>query len=190
LYPERQAASVFPFSGERGMRYSDAFKSKMVRKMTGSDGLSANALSEDVGISQPTLSRWLRESTSGMVSTMSRSKTKKHKRPSDWTPGEKIVIVAAALGLSGEDLGTFLRREGLHQAQLETWRKILAEALGKKDSGRTKASPEKRRVRELEKELRRKDKALAETAALLVLKKKAQAIWGDEDDDPGPRSGR
>jgi len=48
---------------------------------------------------------------------------------------------------------------------------------------RGKQAPEGKRVRELEKELRRKDKTLAETAALLVLKKKAQAIWGDEDDD-------
>ena len=45
-----------------------------------------------------------------------------------------------------------------------------------------------RKVRELEKELRRKDKALAEAAALLVLQKKAQALWGDEDDDTGPKS--
>ena len=51
-----------------------------------------------------------------------------------------------------------------------------------------KKSPEARRIRELEKELRRKDKALAETAALLVLKKKANAIWGDEDDDTAPSS--
>ena len=43
-------------------------------------------------------------------------------------------------------------------------------------------------MRELEKQLRRKDKALAEAAALLVLQKKAQAIWGDEDDDTGAKS--
>ena len=46
------------------------------------------------------------------------------------------------------------------------------------------------RIKELERELRRKDKALAETAALLVLKKKVQAIWGDEDDDTEPKSGK
>ena len=40
-----------------------------------------------------------------------------------------------------------------------------------------------KRIKELERELRRKDKALAETAALLVLKKKAQAIWGDREDE-------
>jgi hypothetical protein len=55
--------------------------------------------------------------------------------------------------------------------------------------GSTKVGPEVKRIRELEKELLRKDKALAETAALLVLKKKAQAIWGDEDDDTTSKSG-
>lgn len=169
------------------MKYSDTFKSKMVQRMTSPGGLSANALSKDVGVNQSTLSRWLRESTRGRVSTM--QKKKAQRRPSDWTPAEKIAIVAAAEELSGEDLGAFLRREGLHEAQLAAWRKTLTEALGT-GTGRQKPSPEKRRVKELEKELRRKDKALAEAAALLVLKKKAQAIWGDEDDDPDPRSGR
>jgi transposase len=173
------------------MKYSEAFKSKMVRRMTEPNGLSvsANALSEEIGISQPTLSRWLRESRSARVSAMASSKTK-HKRPGDWTPGEKIAVVAEAARFSDEKLGAFLRRKGLHQSQLETWRRTLVEALGQKSSRRAKASPEKRRVQELEKELLRKDKALAETAALLVLKKKAQSIWGAEDDGPEPRSGR
>jgi transposase len=187
----RQEASVCLWISEgRRVKYSDTFKSRMVKRMTGSGGLSANALSQDVGISQSTLSRWLRESTSGIVLTMPNSKAKSQKRPSDWAPAEKIAVVAAAAELSGDELGAFLRREGLHEVQLEAWRKTMTEALGKKSSGREKASPEKRRVRELEKELRRKDKALAETAALLVLKKKAQAIWGDEDDDPDLRRGR
>ncbi len=55
---------------------------------------------------------------------------------------------------------------------------------------RKKASVEAKRVRELERELRRKEKALAETAALLVLKKKAAAIWGDEDDSTVWKNGK
>ena len=169
------------------MKYSDTFKSKMVRRMTGPDSLSATALAADIGIAQPTLSRWLREAASGKVSAMPKTKTTKDKRPQDWTPGEKIAAVAEAVGLSDEDLGAFLRRKGLHQAQLETWQRTLIEALSRPPR-QPKISPEKRRVRELEKELRRKDKALAETAALLVLKKKVQAIWGDEDESTEPRS--
>jgi hypothetical protein len=62
------------------------------------------------------------------------------------------------------------------------------EALQSKSS-RKKVSAEAKRVRELERELRRKEKALAETAALLVLKKKAAAIWGDEDDSTESKNG-
>ena len=172
------------------MKYSNTFKSKMVRRMTGPDSLSATALAADSGVAQPTLSRWLREAASDMVSAMPKRKTTKGKRPQDWTPGEKIAAVAEAAGLSDEELGAFLRRKGLHQAQLETWQRTLIEALGPQPPRPAKASPETRRVRELEKELRRKDKALAETAALLVLKKKVQAIWGDEDESTRSRSGK
>ncbi len=70
----------------------------------------------------------------------------------------------------------------IRQADLAEWRRSALAALG----GVPKAvagGGEARRVRELEKQLRRKDKALAEAAALLVLQKKVQSIWGDEDDD-------
>ncbi len=91
--------------------------------------------------------------------------------------------------LSDDELGEFLRRKGLHEAHLEEWRRQTIEALAPRRR-RSKVSPEVKRIRELEKELLRKDKALAEAAALIVLKKKALAIWGDEDDDTDPRSGR
>lgn len=104
------------------------------------------------------------------------------RRPGDWSPAEKFRVLAETEGLEGEELGVVLRREGLHEADLTEWRRAALAALG----GGAKAPPastETRRVRELEKQLRRKDKALAEAAALLVLQKKVQAIWGDEDDD-------
>ena len=84
------------------------------------------------------------------------------------------------------ELGEFLRREGLHRDHIEQWRKAAEGVLGRAGQ----PSPEARQVRELEKELRRKEKALAEAGALLVLKKKVRAIWGDEDDDMEPRSGK
>lgn len=67
----------------------------------------------------------------------------------------------------------------------------MLDGLGKKLKPKAKSSKtQTKQIRKLEKELRRKDKALAETAALLVLKKKAQQIWGDEDDDITGRSGK
>ena len=104
------------------------------------------------------------------------------KSPRRWTPQEKLRVLNEASKLSGEELGAFLRREGLHGAQLEEWRRLAIEALGAAKK-RSRKSPEVRRVKELEKELRRKEKALAEVTALLALKKKVQEIWGDGDDD-------
>ena len=82
-----------------------------------------------------------------------------------------------------EELGAFLRTEGVHLAELEQWRKLAEEALG---AGK-RLAPSKE-TRRLKAELARKEKALAETAALLVLKKKVAEIWGDEDDDTGETS--
>jgi transposase len=42
---------------------------------------------------------------------------------------------------------------------------------------------EQKRAKQLEKELQKKEKALAEAATLLLLRKKAQAIWGDDEEE-------
>jgi len=90
--------------------------------------------------------------------------------------------------LSEEELGAFLRRKGIRQAHLDEWRSRLAAAVQGKRKAKGR-SADARRVQELEKELRRKEKALAETAALLVLQKKVREIWGDEGESTPPRSG-
>jgi transposase len=91
--------------------------------------------------------------------------------------------------LSEEELGAFLRKEGLHQAQLEEWAKAMYSGLSAPKKSKT-TSEDAKRIKKLERELRRKEKALAEAAALLILQKKVQEIWGDEDDDTEPRSGK
>lgn len=155
--------------------YAEAFKAKMVRKMLPPGAVSAHALANETGLAQPTLSRWLREART--VGVMDKPVKK-------WTLLEKLRVVVEASELSDDKLGEFFRREGLHEAQWKEWR-VLAEAAfadAAKSKG-IKRSPEAKRIKELEWELRRKDKALAEAAALLILKKKAEAIWGDVDDD-------
>ncbi len=168
------------------MKYSEAFKSKMVRKMAAPGGPSANALAQDVGVHQSTLSRWLRQGAKveGMNKPDSPSRS--------WSAAQKLEAVLEAASLSEEELGPFLRRKGLYRKDLERWRGEMLEGLKAKPPVRRTSSktPEGRRIRELEKELRRKDAALAETAALLVLKKKAQAIWGAEDDATARRRGK
>ena len=155
--------------------------------MVGPQGLSANELSGKVGVHQPTLSRWLREAQ-GKVGSVKLGPfppdASAPRRPEDWSAEERLRVVMEASRLRDEELGAFLRRQGIHEATLVEWKAAVLDALGPQK----KVSSDSRRVRELEKQLRRKDRALAETAALLVLQKKVQAIWGDEDDDTGKKN--
>lgn len=168
------------------MGYSAAFKASMIRKLTGRGAVTATALARETGVSQGTLSRWKREASS-VVDVSSddapADRSKPGKRAQDWTPEEKFRAVMETNGLSEAELGTYLRRHGLHSTQLETWRSEALAALGSSPTGKGKRTPEQRQIRRLERELRRKDKALAETTALLVLKKKFDALFGDEEDD-------
>jgi transposase len=171
--------------------YSEAFKRKLVQRMLLPNGPSANRLSQEVGINQPTLSRWLREATTLEPVTKRRrppapkSRPLEQKRPDDRSPDEKLRLVLEASAVREADLGEFLRRPGLHEADLASWRETVLSALSGGPAVQPRAG-ETKRVRELERELRRKDKALAETAALLVLPKKVRAIWGDGDEDTKP----
>jgi transposase len=166
-------------------QYSERFKARMVERMLGERRVSANALSKEVGVGQPTLSRWLREA-GRLVGPMSDRKEEKEtlRRPEDWSPQEKLEAVLEAAAISDKDLGVWLRRRGLKEEHLRQWREVLAERAGSVFAPRAPRvdAEERRRVQALEKELKRKDKALAETAALLVLQGKMQALWGEEDD--------
>jgi len=180
------------------MPYSQAFRQKMVQKMTGPRARSASQLAAEVGLPQPTLSRWLREATT--VETMKRKRKSQSpkkpaaaapRRPQDWTPAEKLRVVLEASHLGDEELGAFLRREGLREEHLDQWRRDATAALTAPSRQEKKeANKEKLKIRALEREVRRKDKALAETAALLVLQKKLRSIYADEDDDTEPGSER
>jgi transposase len=172
------------------VNYPETFKQQMVRRLSGPGAISANALSKEVDVAQTTLSQWLREATK--IGSMSKKKTSKPRRPQDWTAEEKLQAVMEASGLSEEELGAFLRSKGLHEAQLEQWRRKVSEAASEalsRGGGSKARTAGSRRIRELERELRRKDKALAEAAALLVLKKKLAALWEDEDDSTGKSNG-
>ena len=168
--------------------YSAAFRARMVERMVGPRAVSATALAREVGVSQPVLSRWLVKASTVDGMTSSRKTTDKQ-----WTGAEKWRVVLEASQCKDSDLGALLRREGLHEAQVAAWRAAAEAALAEPATpsrGRAKPSAEAQRIQVLERELRRKDAALAETAALLVLKKKVLAIWGDGDDSTDPRNER
>ena len=153
------------------------------------NGVSAMSLAKEVGVPQPTLSRWARSlgrvslvSDKNMTATASRSR-----RPEDWSAQERLRVVIEASRLGEEELGELLRREGLHEETLEEWRDAALEALQPATAVKSRGG-DKKKIKQLERQIARKDRALAETAALLVLQKKVREIWGDGDDDTSEES--
>lgn len=173
------------------MSYTQGFKARMVQRMAGPRAESATALAEETGVAQPTLSRWLREAPTVSAMGNQRGKSEQMRGTKKWTPEEKLRVVMEAASLSEEQLGDLLRREGLHTAQLEEWRSLVIEALaGRKPTDpKGKGPSDAKRLKEMSRDLSRKNLALAEVTALLTLQKKMQAIWGDEDGNIPPRSG-
>lgn len=156
--------------------FSLAYKRKMVERLTGTHAVSARQLAMETGLRQQTLSRWLQDACSVPVMSPKRS-------DHAWTFEEKLRVLTEAGRLTGAELTRVLQREGLLLAEFEQWRLALA------DDGRDSMATAKR-IRALERELARKDKALAEAAALLVLKKKVAHLWGAADDDTDPETAR
>jgi hypothetical protein len=140
-----------------------------------------------------TLSRWLKGAASIRFVTSKpdapeaeASTAPGAKRPQDWSAMERAKLVLETAGLTEHELGELLRSRGVHREQLEEWRISLEDALA---HPRSRNSGEAKRIRELEREVAYKDKALAETAALLVLQKKLQLLFpADEDDGTGEKN--
>ena len=141
--------------------FSPAFKAKMVQRLTGPNAQSAVQLAKETGLRQQTLSRWLVEA---------RTLPAMPKKPSTQsrTIEEKARIVSEAGKLDGDEVAAYLEREGVKLVELEHWRLALAE-----EGRASKAATDQ--IRALQRELARKEKALAETAALLVLRKIGRA---------------
>lgn len=152
--------------------FSQAYKQKMIERLTGKDAASARQVSQETGISQTTLSKWLYEARSLPLMAPRKRRTK------PWSVEEKAKVLTETAGLTGGELTDYLERHGLLLGEVEQWRLALDE------EGRASVATTKR-IRRLERELARKEKALAEAAALLVLKKKVEDLWEDEDDDTG-----
>lgn len=178
--------------------YSETLKARTLARLLRPGAASASEVSRETGISQATLSRWLKAAATIEPVTSKRKRQRAGRgpvatsegqapapRPTRRTGADKLTLVSQAAGLEGEDLGAFLRSEGVHLDELNQWRKLAEDAL----NGAKRLAPSKE-TRRLKAELARKDKALAETAALIVLKKKVEAIWGDGDDDTGSTNDR
>ena len=159
--------------------YSNEFKSKMVTKLLSPGGPSFTVLSEETGVHHVTLRHWVKAYANG------RSMTKKSKS-SKFSPEEKFQILMETASLKENELGDFLRKKGLHSSQLEEWKQEAFSGM-KSTPGRPKKDSEvvelKNKEKRLEKELHRKDRALAEMSARIILLKKSRLIWGDAEED-------
>lgn len=169
------------------MTYTESIKEQMVRRLVTPPGISVLKLSEETGISASALCKWRK----------ARVKTPEGGEK-EWTASEKLRVLGGGTPpLEGEAFGALLRREGLHEAQVSAWRAAAAEALGAEAApgGRSSSAQSqelaevKKRVKELERDALRKDKALAEAAALLLLEKKLQSIgWHSAVESTGTRN--
>lgn len=160
--------------------YSSELKETMVAKLCKPGGPSVYQLSEETGISPKSLYDWKKALGEPYLKTKNPRKT--------WSPEEKLQAVFESQNLNEPDFGEYLRKNGLHSQQIEEWKAEALEAFSsKKKRGRPRKDPElvtaEAEIKALKRDLRRKEKALAEQTAIVILQKKVQALWGAEEDD-------
>ena len=164
------------------MAYSKELRDAMVSKMLPPNNQSITRISKQEGIPEATLRKWrdgARANGQAAPATEASSDS--------WSTEDKFLIVVETAGMTETDLAEYCRKKGLYAEQIERWKDACIQANGgiaQEASRLNKALKQKdKEFKSLEKELNRKEKALAETAALLVLRKKANAIWGNLTDD-------
>lgn len=161
--------------------YSSEIKETMVAKLCSPGGPSVYHLSKETGISQGSLYNWVQAFGEGRLVT-------KNRRPEDWSPEERLQAVFEAQGLDEQALGEFLRKKGLHSHHIDSWKKeVTSLVVESKKRGRPRKDPElvaaEEKIKELQRDLRRKERALAEQTAIVILQKKAKEIWSKYEDE-------
>lgn len=143
---------------------------------------SVSSVAEETGINSVTLYAWRKQARAAGAVMPGDGKS-----PDGWSSEDKFRAVLESAGLSETELAEYCRRKGIYLEQLREWRVVCERANAtvqeRNREEREQAKAAKKRIRELERESRRDKAALAEAAALLVLRKKMQAIWGRDEDD-------
>jgi transposase-like protein len=147
----------------------------MVERLTGKNALNQSQLARETGVRQQNLSMWLEQARSLPLVASDKRNLRQ------WSVEQKARILAEGSELTGDQLAAFLESAGVKLAEFERWRVALEE------DGQGSAATTKR-IRKLERELARKEKALAEAATLLVLKKTIESHYRHEDDDTDGQS--
>ena len=168
-------------------RYSKEFKEQAVQKLLNrGQGVTIEDIATPLGVAMSSINRWVsdfqRTTSIGYDKTMTKPKTEK--RPEDWTKDERFHAIVACHDLSEEQASAYCRAQGIYVHHIDQWK---LDFLG--GGGAVESVPSQLKVRQLsqqnqklKRDLHRKDKALAETAALLVLQKKVQDIWKEDED--------
>ena len=161
------------------MVYPITMKEAVIKKVMMSSK-PHHEIAKEAGIGLSTLTYWLKNYKKEETTTL----IKKEKRPQDWTAEERVNALMETGNLAEKDRVSWCRTKGLFIHHLDHWKKDILSLLTPKgnpiNSNKTKAL--RKEISLLKKDLSRKNKALAETAALLVLKKKANLIWGEAED--------
>lgn len=162
------------------MRYPAERREAILAKLEAPYNRTVNDVAAEEGISPATLYNW-RKGARGRGRLLPNAAP----TPDGWSSQEKFLAVLETAVMTEEDRAEYCRRRGLYPEQIDRWRASCEQANERSAAAEARTNAvtkaERRRIKELERELRRKDAALAETTALLVLRKKVQAIWGDEE---------
>ncbi|WEJ06924.1 IS3 family transposase [Pseudomonas sp. FJ2-5-13] len=158
--------------------YSEERKAALLKMMLPPLSLSAAEVARREGCSDMSLHYW-RKQAAARGTQLSDAK-----QPAEnWSAESKLAIIIETGSLSELEIGEYCRRKGIFPEQITDWRNAFIAGSTKQSTAKTASSgqsrDDKNRIRELERELRRKDAALAETAALLVLRKKPQCLLGE-----------
>jgi transposase len=162
-------------------RYNNEFKYSIIQKMMPPHNKSISEISRETGLGEGTLHKWRTQARAkGIPAPGGEIETER------WSTQDKFLIVMETSLLSEVELAEYCRKKGLFAEQVQEWKDACMQANGGVAQQAARFQRELKQkdkeVKALEKELRRKDAALAETAALLTLRKKANAIWGDGED--------
>lgn len=162
-------------------RYSEEFKYSIIQKMMPPQNESVSKVARETGLAEATLYKWIQQAKAKGIPIPGGEQ-----KAELWSTQDKFRIVVETASLGEAELSEYCRSKGLYVEQVQAWRDACLQANGgvAREASRLQRElrEKERSIKKLEKDLRRKEAALAETAALLVLRKKADAIWGDNED--------
>jgi hypothetical protein len=157
-------------------RHAAGFIEQALVKVYSRGDRTVRSVAEDLNVNYHTLKNWMKSKSVEKVG----GKAIKEKRPQDWSAEEQLVALHETHGLSGEALHVWCREKGLFAHHLTSWKAAFCAEAAAGTSGTRDWRALKDQNEQLKRELLRKDKALAEAAALLVLQKKFRALWENE----------